>query len=446
MRVPVKLLGFGFWLFSFNFAQCQECLRENIKYADIVPVGKASYADGETVKVNCVAGYTGLYKLKCEKGEWKKSIERPCAKKKCGHPGDTQNGDFKLTEGTEFVFGATVVYTCKKGYEMASRINQRTCRTQGWDNAVPVCEVVKCPAISTDGEVTASGNTEEGRYGDVIHFECVSSDKMIDGSSDIRCEETGKWSDVVPKCKEVTCELKSTTIGVKKTNPYGKTIFRAGESVEITCSEKYWFFFTKEKSRSFTCKDNGEWDDEPVCAEITCEDPRDQHVSTPYNWGKMKLGEKQSYSCAYGYRKTAAKATCTQDGWTPKPLCAEIMCDLPKISNAEIVGSQNSNYKINSNIQYKCRSGFEPEQPVQITCDSQGQWRGIQQCTGMSQFIDMLPLIPLNVVKQQNVVRFFLIYFKFIFLCQNYLLPAKDKLNPVSQIFDASCLLTISSI
>uniref|UniRef100_A0A8C2G7J7 Sushi domain-containing protein n=1 Tax=Cyprinus carpio TaxID=7962 RepID=A0A8C2G7J7_CYPCA len=429
MRVTVKLLGFGFWLFSFNFAQCQECLRENIKYADIVPVGKASYADGETVKVNCVAGYTGLHRLKCEKGEWKKSIERPCAKKKCGHPGDTQNGDFKLTEGTEFVFGATVVYTCKKGYEMASRINQRTCRTQGWDNAVPVCEVVKCPAISTDGEVTASGNTEEGRYGDVIQFECVSSDKIIDGSSDIQCEETGKWSDVVPKCKEitclapvipngyvvqpqpeypkdatlkykcnkwfkpregiprcakfgwtlkpecdeVTCELKSITFGVIKINPYGKTIFRVGESVEVTCAEKHWFFFKKEKK----------WDYEPVCADITCESPYDQNVNRPYYYfiGDKKLGAITSYRCESGYRQTAAVATCTRDGWTPKPLCAEIVCAAPNIPNAEIYGGQSENYKINSRIQYKCRSGFEPDEPVQITCNPQGQWRGIQQCT-----------------------------------------------------------------
>ncbi|XP_016377386.1 complement factor H-like [Sinocyclocheilus rhinocerous] len=205
MRVPVKLLGFGFWLFFLNCARCQECLREDIKYENTEPVEKASYADGETVKVNCITGYIGLYRLKCEKGEWKKSIERPCAKKKCSNPGDTPNGDFKLKEGTEFVFGATVVYTCKKGYEMTSRINQRTCRAQGWDNAVPVCEVVKCPAIRTDWEVTASGNTEEGRYGDVIHFDCVSSDKMIDGSSDIHCKETGTWSDAVPKCKVITC-------------------------------------------------------------------------------------------------------------------------------------------------------------------------------------------------------------------------------------------------
>uniref|UniRef100_A0A8C1S2Y3 Sushi domain-containing protein n=1 Tax=Cyprinus carpio TaxID=7962 RepID=A0A8C1S2Y3_CYPCA len=385
MRVPVKLLGFGFWLFFLNCARCQECLREDIKYENTEQVAKASYDDGETVRVNCMTGYTGLYKLKCEKGEWKKSIERPCAKRKCSHPGDTPNGNFELKEGTEFVFGATVVYTCVKGYEMTSRINQRTCRAKGWDNAVPVCEVVKCPAIITDGEVTASGNTEEGRYGDVIHFECVSSDKMIDGSSDIHCKETGKWSDVVPKCKEVTCELKSTKFGVKTIIPYGQTIFRAGESVEITCSEKHWFFSTKETRKPFTCKDNGEWDYEPVCAEITCEVPHYQHVYYPYYYfsGDKKLGAIKSYRCESGYRGTAAEATCTRDGWTPKPLCAE-MCAAPNIPNAEIQrGYQRPNYRINSRIQYKCHPEFEPEEPVQITCDSQAQWTGIQQCTKM---------------------------------------------------------------
>jgi len=60
---------------------------------------------------------------------------------------------------------------------------------------------VKCPAIHTDGGVTASGNTDMGSYGDVIHFECVSSDKKIDGSSEIHCTETGEWSDTVPTCK-----------------------------------------------------------------------------------------------------------------------------------------------------------------------------------------------------------------------------------------------------
>ncbi|KAK7134443.1 hypothetical protein R3I93_017760 [Phoxinus phoxinus] len=406
MRVPVKLFGFVFWLFSLNCAQCQECLQEDITYENKEPVAKASYNDGETVKVNCMAGYTGMYRLTCEKGTWKTVAERPCAKKKCSHPGDTENGDFKFTEGSEFVFGATVLYTCKKGFEMASRINQRTCRAEGWDNTLPVCEAVKCPAIHTNGGLTASGNTDEGSYGDVIHFECVSTDKKIDGSSGIHCTETGEWSDSVPTCKEitctapdildgyvvekrqeyqkdailkygcfkgfklkegiprcskfgwtlkpecdeVTCEFKSTTFGVKKITPEGKTIFRAGERVEITCAEKYWIFFTKVTTKSFKCQDNGKWDYEPACQDIRCEVPHDQHVSSSYFSGDMKFGAKKYYSCMSGYDKMAAEATCTRDGWTPKPLCVVKMCAAPNIANAKIVGEQRPKYNINSSL------------------------------------------------------------------------------------------------
>ncbi|XP_043078369.1 complement factor H-like [Puntigrus tetrazona] len=421
MRVTVKLLGFGFWLLYFDFACCQECRRDDIKFTNTESVAKASYADGETMKVNCITGFTGLYKLKCEKGEWKKSIQRPCAKRKCGHPGDLQHGDFKLVEGTEFVFGATVAYSCQKGYEMTSRINQRTCRAQGWDNAVPICEVVKCPAVYTEKDITASGDTEEGSYGDIIHFECASPDKMLNGSSEIHCEETGEWSDVIPKCieitctapvishgkvveprpkylknsilkykcdpgfkakegiprcaksgwtvspecDEITCELKSTSFGVQKINPKGKTIFRAGESVEITCSEEYFIFGTKEASRSFTCRYNGQWDNKPACEEITCEDPRDWRVSKPYYWQIKKFGEKQSYRCESRYRETAEVATCTRDGWKPKPLCADITCTAPVISNGNVVEPRPEYHK-DAILKYRCDSGSSSELPGHV--------------------------------------------------------------------------------
>ncbi|XP_077082792.1 complement factor H-like [Siphateles boraxobius] len=430
MRVPVKLLGFVFWLFFFHCGQCQECQREDINYENTEPAAKKSYSDGETVRLSCTTGFTGMYRLKCENGAWKTSIERPCAKKKCSHPGDTANGDFKLTEGSEFVFGATVLYTCKKGFEMTSRINQRTCRAQGWDNTLPICEAVTCQAIRTDEGVTASGNTEEGSYGDVIHFECVSIDKKIDGSSDIHCTETGEWSDSVPKCKEitctapdisngyvvekmqeykkdailkyrcspgfkpregtpkcakfgwtlnpecdeVTCELKSATFGVTKIKPEGKTIFRAGESVEITCTEKHWFFQTKENIKSFTCGENGQWDYEPVCAEIRCEVPRDQYVSSPgyYFWGDNKLGVKRSYYCMSGYDQMSAEATCTRDGWTPKPLCADIRCEVPRDQYVSSPGYYfRGDLKLGVKRSYYCMSGYD-QMSAEATCTRDG--------------------------------------------------------------------------
>lgn len=122
-----------------------ECLREDITYENIEPVSKSSYDDDETVKVNCVTGFIGFYRLKCKNGQWLTFIARSCsskknsiwwphqffsfnsnvhfqrktclisAEKKCGHPGETANGDFKLIEGRDYTYGATVEYTCKKG-------------------------------------------------------------------------------------------------------------------------------------------------------------------------------------------------------------------------------------------------------------------------------------------------------------------------------------------
>uniref|UniRef100_A0A671R6P9 Complement factor H-like n=1 Tax=Sinocyclocheilus anshuiensis TaxID=1608454 RepID=A0A671R6P9_9TELE len=383
MRVPVKLLGFGFWLFFLNCARCQECLREDIKYENTEPVEKASYADGETVKVNCITGYTGLYRLNCEKGEWKNAIERPCAKRRCSHPGDTPNGDFKLKEGTEFVFGVTVEYTCKKGYEMTSRINQRTCRAQGWDNAVPVCEVVKCPAIRTDGEVTASGNTEEGRYGDVIHFECVSSDKMIDGNSDIRCEETGKWSDAVPKCKvthgssntaanQKLCPDLSVENGFIYSHSFNK------EKIFYSCNTGYKPF-TGNWWDSVTCS-KGSWSDEPRCI-------REEECGAlpSVHHGKLKQTrrdrETAEVECDPGFISTEPFIKCTNGRWET-PVCKEVRCGIPpNVENAVITSEPKEFYLPGSTVTYVCRSSYLMNEKSTVFCQS-GTWENTPTCQG----------------------------------------------------------------
>uniref|UniRef100_A0A8C1TE05 Sushi domain-containing protein n=1 Tax=Cyprinus carpio TaxID=7962 RepID=A0A8C1TE05_CYPCA len=354
MRVPVKLLGFGLWLFFLNCARCQECFREKIKYENTEPVARASYADGETVRAYCITGYTGLYRLKCENGEWKPSFERPCASKR-------------------IVSTMSVLFI-----RIFTQISQMSPHELFLFRSLFI--VIRCIAPVIPNGYVIEPRTEYQKDA-TLKYRCNQGFKPRGGIP--RCTQFG-WT-LKPECDEVTCELKSTTFGVKKINPEGKTIFRAGESVEITCSEKNWFFSTKETSRSFTCRNDGQWDYEPVCADITCDYPRDQPVYYLYFVfsGDKKLGAKRLYRCFSGYRETAAEATCTRDGWTPKPLCAEIVCEEPNIPNAEITGGQSENYKFNSRIQYKCHSGFDPEEPVEITCDSRGKWTGIQQCTKM---------------------------------------------------------------
>ncbi|ROL40745.1 Complement factor H [Anabarilius grahami] len=88
-----------------------------------------------------------------------------------------------------------------------------------------------------------------------------------------------------------------------------------------------------------------------------------------------------NYVCYDGYGYKNGEATCTRDGWDPNPLCAVKMCAAPIIPYAEILGDQRPKYNIDSRIRYKCHRGFEPEQPVEITCNSRTEWTDIQPCT-----------------------------------------------------------------
>uniref|UniRef100_A0A8C1JIP7 Sushi domain-containing protein n=1 Tax=Cyprinus carpio TaxID=7962 RepID=A0A8C1JIP7_CYPCA len=266
---------------------------------------------------------------------------------------------------------------------MATRINQRTCRVKGWDNAVPVCEVVKCPAISTDGEVTASGNTEEGSYGDVIHFECVSSDKMIDGSSDIRCEETGKWSDVVPKCKakQKLCPVLSVENGFIYSHPSNK------EKIFYSCNTGYKPF-TGNWWDSVTCS-KGSWSDEPRCIR------KEECGALPsVHHGKLTLRDPETadVECDPGYMSTDRSIKCTNGRWE-KPVCKEVRCDIPpNVENAVITSEPEELYLPKSTVTYVCRNSYlmnektvfcqrgTSEKPPtcqgqrEITCQSNGEW------------------------------------------------------------------------
>ncbi|KAL7854618.1 hypothetical protein SRHO_G00168080 [Serrasalmus rhombeus] len=320
---------------------------------------------------------------------------------------------------------------------MASRVNIRHCRSQGWDNAVPVCEVVKCPAIQTSGDLIATGNTEEASFDDVIHFECASRHMMLDGPENVHCTERGTWSESIPKCIEIRCKQPTILHGTindakeeykeneqlkyyceKKyrprhgiptclrngwsitpeceemncllgpptpgtsTSPTGKNVFRAGESVEVTCSETHWLFGTKQTKQSILCKESGEWERLPVCEEITCDIPIGQHVYYPeYNFGgNRKLGVKKSFQCESGYRAAARTATCTKNGWIPNPLCTEIVCPEPRIDNARQLDSFGlQTYKPDTRIRYQC---LHESNMFEITCDWLGKWKNMQSCPG----------------------------------------------------------------
>ncbi|XP_031431319.1 coagulation factor XIII B chain-like isoform X2 [Clupea harengus] len=439
------LLSFGLFVCFFTSGKSQSCEKSTLKRPDNVDLSRldSSYDDGKAVRLPCVIGYTGLHRATCRGGKWE--LRRGlCQKKPCGHPGDTPNGDFNLATGDDFVFGSIVQYTCKTGYRMMSRNSERSCVNSGWDNDIPVCEVVKCPVIQVAPNVRASGNVEDGSYGDVIHFECQSQDMQLNGKDEIYCTSEGKWSDLIPTCKEIQCETPAMPNG-KVTNaqpvykwddvlrytcdegyqarvgrtkcsklgwnpkpeceentcmlphqvstgttrlPAGKNIFKPKDMVDIHCEEGYRTSTFKERD-SFHCGLDGEWSDTPDCQEIFCSRPRSSDVNIPY-WPRIfsyKYKETLPYSCNSNYKRPAEDATCQLEGWKPKPRCIRKEdCFQPVIKNGFI--KPNKDYMpYKDTVVFSCKRGFKlnNEGWWQKSICTKGSWSSTPKCIAENQ-------------------------------------------------------------
>ncbi|KAK2835147.1 hypothetical protein Q5P01_015631 [Channa striata] len=401
---------------------------------------EASYAGGKQVRVSCSIGYTGFFRLICVEGQWQ-SRGTKCQPKPCGHPGDAQFADFHLEKGEDFVFGSQVVYICHKGYQMVSRKNYRTCMADGWDGVVPVCEAQQCPSINLDKNVQVTGDIEEATFGNVVRFSCKYSTEILIGPTEIYCDENGKWSEEIPRCEAVKCKVpviehgsvrgdirdynehevlhyecderyrkteerpsKCTKIGQRadwsptpacelskcklevlspegtRYEPANRNVFLPGQTLRVRCGEKYWISTSWDTSALITCNDDGKWELDPVCREVTCNRPPDRAISWWDNYWdrKIRLHDTVRYDCRSGYKKPdgVRQATCTRGGWSPDPLCQEITCYTRDIPNAS-TGSTKQIYKYYEEARFVCNEGFRGD--FWLSCRENG-WDQNQRC------------------------------------------------------------------
>lgn len=59
----------------------------------------------------------------------------------------------------------------------------------------------QCPVINVDNKVQVIGDTEEATYGNVVRFSCKFGNEILDGPSELYCNEYGEWSGNTPTCK-----------------------------------------------------------------------------------------------------------------------------------------------------------------------------------------------------------------------------------------------------
>ncbi|XP_051004275.1 complement factor H-like [Acomys russatus] len=361
----MRLLARIIWLTLWAVCVAEDCKGPPPRKNTEILSGSWSdqpYPEGTQAIYKCRPGYRTLGSIVkvCKRGEWVASNpSRVCRKRPCGHPGDTPFGSFRLTVGSEFEFGAKVVYTCDDGYQLLGAIDYRECDTDGWTNDIPLCEVVKClPVTEPENGRIISDAAEPGQeyyFGQVVRFECNAGFK-IEGQKEMHCSDNGRWSNEKPRCVGISCTRPEVEHGraVSKNQ-----VFKENERYQYTCNPGYVY---RERGDAI-CTASG-WSPQPFCEEMACEPPYIPNGFYSPHRIKHRSEDEIRYECKDGFypatRGTVVK--CTSTGWIPTPRCSLKPCDFPQFNNGRL---DNEDYykpyfpvHIGSSYRYSCFSGF----------------------------------------------------------------------------------------
>ncbi|XP_046905458.1 complement factor H-like isoform X2 [Hypomesus transpacificus] len=389
MHVLIRSFILVSWMYTVS-VEAQGC-----KIDDFDPINKEGftthnlqkeYPVGAAVRVLCQTGYEGFYKMKCaEDGTWSSQNEE-CKRKQCGHPGESPNADFELTESSsDFSFGSEVLYKCKPGYVMISRSPIRTCMSQGWSNMVPVCEALKCPPLHIDDNMYAYGEYTEATSGTVVTFKCKSSNMIVDGHGNIDCNNQGEWSGKVPTCKILKCVAPTLENGLIRNR---KDVYDMNDFLDFDCQDKYIKFDTQMNPRCVKMGNSAQWNPQPRCEEIKCElTPSDKGLYTPSGKTFFSIGDRLRVECYRGNwiqqsQQPSETAICEKNGsWKPgpyAPVCEEIRCRKPGVPHLKI-RPWRQDYKFQESVIFSCDDGYELKGNAEARCTPTG-WSSIPTC------------------------------------------------------------------
>ncbi|XP_060724707.1 beta-2-glycoprotein 1-like [Tachysurus vachellii] len=238
----------------------------------------------------------------------------------CNRPPE-ENGS-ELSGGQLFFEpGTEVTLSCSQGYSSAGGSRKIICRSNGeWTKRELKCNPKRCPV--PESPQNGKADFEGIVYQNVITYSCLEGYILV-GASQSKCLHTGQWSEHLPQCEPVVCDLPVIP-------PYAKIVYDrefSEDTIEFGFGGTYECLppFVLFGEKRATCTANGTWSEPPECKLVTCPQP------TVIENGFLSFAEirehgymeKVKYGCNHPYvLEGPVEAECKETGlWSGIPAC-----------------------------------------------------------------------------------------------------------------------------
>ncbi|KAM7347402.1 CUB and Sushi multiple domains furrowed [Cochliomyia hominivorax] len=399
------------------------------------------------ITYNCDPGHVlrGNPILEClDTGDW--STDAPfCEYIDCGTITPVPYGIHKYTTNTTYV-GSEVTFSCSQSHKL-SGVPKRICLESGvWSDSSPKCEEIRCsePALAPHSLLSVTGNdrmygrtlirTSESssnsaqtyRIGALAKYRCERGYKMM-GEALVTCEDNGKWSGNVPECVYVECGPPLNITNGKVTLATNATYYGAAALYECDTN------FKLDGVSRRLCTEDGSWSHEaPVCVEITCDEP-ELSESLIVEAGERSVGSLAKFRCQRG-RNLIGNDTrvCQKSGkWTGKsPICKPVDCGRPlPIENGRVIVVNDSTL-YGGSAEYHCIPGFNRIGQYLRKCTEDGMWSGDEpRCELTATEAQETGSLGTGIAIGATVIIALLILIGLIFIHRNKARPVKNTEN-----------------
>ncbi|KAL9960534.1 hypothetical protein ACROYT_G034006 [Oculina patagonica] len=347
--------------------------------------GNATMYYDTVCQFSCNNGYigSGSQKRRCQhNGTWS-GQEFTCQIINCTSLMVNPGGPLRMSSCDNH-YGSKCNFSCTIGYRLNGS-STVTCVAPGnqhpgvWNNTIPTCEVITCPALPAPSNGTKLGCPENATmyFNTTCQFSCNNA-YIGSGSQIRRCQHNGTWSGQNFTCQIINC----TSLTVDPSGPLRMSSCsnHYGSKCNFSCTIGHRL----NGSSSVTCvapgnQHPGVWNNTiPTCEAITCPalpaSSNGTRLGCPGN-ATMYYNTTCQFSCNNGYIGSGSQARrCQHNGtWSGKDFtCQIINCTSLKVDPGGPLRMSSCDNHYGSKCNFSCTIGNRLNGSSTVTCVAPG--------------------------------------------------------------------------